>query len=248
MLIARLANGRTALILAAEQGQSQCVEILIEAGADVNITADINLPRSNPMKSIQGGSDGDQMNSKQLGYSHHLQAKKEDEASSSGGKKATAPNPTPSVVIKRELQEILGNYGDGGDNNRHSDVRCNANYSPGKRRPIELPSTSKADNASSSHLMKFTNLRKTPSPENRNENPIGRDFSSARIALSTAPGAAPTTGKTLTITPEMQNSLTIPPVLRKASTKSSALPKNPRVANYLLDYRRKLQQCENIQQ
>ena len=91
---ARLANGRTAVILAAEQGQSQCVELLIEAGADVNITADINLPRSNRMKSIQEGSDGNQISSKQIGHSHHLQVKKEDGASSNGGKKATARVPT----------------------------------------------------------------------------------------------------------------------------------------------------------
>ena len=236
---ARLANGRTALILAIEQGQSQCAALLIKAGADVNITADINLSHSNCVKGIREGSDGNQMSSKQLGHSHHLQAKKEDEASRNGVKKATAPNPTPSIVIKRELQEILGNYGDSGDNDRHSDVRCNANSSPGKRSPIELPSASKVDNTSSSHLMKSTNLRKTPSPENRNENPIGRDFSSPRIAPSAVLSmaktfeAAPTTFKTPTVTPEVQNSLTIPPVVRKTSPESSAVPKSQTVAKLL---------------
>ena len=228
---ARLVNCRTALILAAEQGQSECVEILIEAGADVNITVDINLPRSNRMKSIQEGSYGNQMSSKQLGHSHHLQAKNGDEASENCGKKAAVSTPTPSIVIKRELQEILGNYGDGSDNDRHSDVRCNANSSPGKRSPIELPSTSKVDNTSPGRLMKSTNQRKTPSPENRNENPIGRDFSSSRIAPSAAlsvaktPEAAPSTGKPLTVTPEVQNSLTIPEVLRKLQQNHQLCPK-----------------------
>ena len=240
---ARLADGRTALILAIEQGQSQCAALLIKAGADVNITADINLSHSNCVKSIQEGSDRNQMTSNQLRLNNDatddLPAKNGDEASENDGKKAAVSTPTPRIVIKQEVQEIPVDDSDDGDNDRHSDVRCNANSSPGKRSPIELPSTSKVDNTSPGRLMKSTNQRKTPSPENRNENPIGRDFSSSRIAPSAAlsvaktPEAAPTTGKPLTVTPEVQNSLTIPEVLRKASTKSSAVPKNQTVANLL---------------
>ena len=69
--------------------------------------------------------------------------------------------------------------------------------------------------------------RKTPSPENGNENHFGKDSSSPRIALSAAmpmrktPEIAPVIGKT----PKVRKSLTIPQGVFKASTKTSAVRK-----------------------
>ena len=155
---ARLADGRTALILAAEKGQTQCVELLIKAGSDVNITADISLPRSKRMKSTQKESDGEKVNSNQLGHSHgaaaDLPAKTEDEASTNGGNGATVPDPTPSIAIKQEVQEILIDDEDDDSNDRHSDARNGASSSTGEGSPIELPSANKVDNASSPMMTK----------------------------------------------------------------------------------------------
>ena len=233
---ARLSDGSTALILATEQGHSECVGVLVKAGADVNITADINLPDLHCIKNVneEGGKEQRMgMTSNQMGPNRNavddLPARNEDKTSNNGGIQAAVPNPTPRNVNKLDVQEILKN--DGNDDNNHKNERnlgdhnnassvkrADHSHPPGQlwRFPIIHK---KAPLPPGRRVCTQTNRTIAPSPENRVGCSVGEDFGNEGIVPSVGPAGKPAAiekaikiatamRKNLTITPEVQKSLT----------------------------------------
>ena len=148
---ARLPDGRTALLLAIEEGHSLCVDILIKAGADVNLAGGDTNRLDSDLMSNKNGSDGD-LNKPSANKTHDV-TKTE----------AVLSNPTGTIVIKPEMQEISDDSDE--DNNAENDSNNNVSYDDLLRLRMS-PSSSGNESHFPSYLLKS-------SPRSRSSSPFG---------------------------------------------------------------------------